>query len=417
MQSTTLEIAYTESTMGRASIIEAYIQQLLAWDQPITPSALKAIAQQFGITEGELAAIDLKVENHLTRSHNYLDIGNLNSAIDELVQASTLDPINVEVLSTLADLYYQRYQRESHLSDRQQTLLVAKRCVELYPNNKKALALLKRLKRTAGYQVVSRQQRPKIFAVIELLQQITDPGYVLWWTKNKLSGVHDLTAEAASRVPSPPPPSPATTSKLTFFAMYMAAASLVFVGVSRVSGFSQPSPNAIISNASFFNDKGAANPEAVDDIASVPVFDPGPNIPVTFHHPGLFIEPRLSRLGEYDGADYYKLHGLVINDSGQEVRKLNLKLELLDGNGVAIATINQSTIGNSSIRPGDTQPFELFHKITPDLIRVRVSVTDIEQVVDNKPYDPPISDNYSLGSRLPSSGELISRSEAPSEAD
>ena len=38
--------------MGRASIIEAYIQRLLAWNKPITPAILKAIAAAMGITQG-----------------------------------------------------------------------------------------------------------------------------------------------------------------------------------------------------------------------------------------------------------------------------------------------------------------------------------------------------------------------------
>lgn len=116
--------------MGRASIIEAYIQLLLAWDKPITPEDLKAMAKEVGITTGELSAIRVKVQNHLNRSRRHLDIGNLNGAIDEIVQASNLDPVNPNVLSLLAELYYQRYQQESNLADRQQTLLVAKRCVD-----------------------------------------------------------------------------------------------------------------------------------------------------------------------------------------------------------------------------------------------------------------------------------------------
>lgn len=404
--------------MGRASIIEAYIQLLLAWDKPISPENLKAIAQEVGITTGELSAIRVKVQNHLNRSRRHLDIGNLNSAIDEIVQASNLDPINPNVLSTLAELYYQRYEQESNLADRQQTLLIAKRCVELYPNNKKALALLKRLKRSTGYQIVSRQKRPKIFTLIEIAQQVTDPENVLWWAKSKLGGVQGLTAEAASRMPNPTP-STASASKLTFFALYMAAAGMVFVGVARVSGLTNSTPNAIVSNANLFNEQGAANAQALDNLTSVPVFDPGPNIPVFFNHPGLYIEPRLSRLGEYDGSDYYKLHGVLINDSGQEVKKLNLQLELLDGNGVAIATVNQSTINNDSIRPGETQPFELFQKITPNLISVRVSVTDIEQLVNNKPDKPYIPDNFTLDASSPEGPdkELISSTQDPNARD
>lgn len=390
--------------MGRASIIEAYIQQLLAWDQPITPEALHAMAQELGITAGELAAIDLKVNNHLVCSRRHLNAGNLSSAIDELVQASNLAPVNNEVLNTLASLFYQRYQKENNLSDRQQTLLIAERCVELYPQDKSAQALLKRLNKAGGYQVVSRQQRPQVFTLIDQFQKITDPGDAIWWTQATLTHVYNLTARVTRQLPSPaslvPKPSPTTKDKVSFFVGYMAVASLAFVGVSRLMGFSSPTPNAIISNANLFSREGAANPKTVDDLVSIPIFDPGPNIPVTFRHPGLFMEPRLSRLGEYDGADYYKFHGVLINDSGQEVRKLDLKVELLDGDGEAIATINQAAVSNNSIGPGGTHPFELFHKITPDLIRVRVSVIDIEQVVGNKPYEPPIPRDFSLGSQL-----------------
>ncbi|MEM6254679.1 MAG: hypothetical protein AAF821_17330 [Cyanobacteria bacterium P01_D01_bin.156] len=393
--------------MGRASIIEAYIQQLLAWDQPITPDVLNTIAQELGITAGELAAIKLKVQNHLERSRSYRDVDNFNSAIDELVQASNLDPVNADVLNALAELYYQRYQKESNLLDRQQTRLIANRCVELYPNDKDALALLKRLKRKAGYHTGSRQQRPPIFALIDQFQQSTNPKHLLELAQATLVTVRNLASD--TRRP--------TVSKLAVLVGGMATVGVVFIGGNRLPGGVRPTPKAI--NSSFLSAKGAVDLDAVDDLLSVPVFDPGPNIPVTFQYPGLFLEPRLSRLGEYDGADYYKLHGLLINDSGQEVRKLDLKLELLDGDGVPIATINQTTISNNSIRPGDIQPFELFHKITPNLIQVRVSVTDIEQVVDNKPYNPPIPNNFSLGSWLPEGhhSQLISRGEDMTTVD
>ena len=54
----------------------------------------------------------------------------------------------------------------------------------------------------------------------------------------------------------------------------------------------------------------------------------------------------------------------------------------MDGDGDPISTIQQVAITNTgtSIRPGATQSFNLFHKITPALISVRVSVVDIEQL-------------------------------------
>ena len=128
--------------MGCASIIEAYIQQLLAWNKPITPAILRAIAKEVGITQGELEAIRVRVQAHLTRSHSYQEFGHLDKAINELTQAQALDPTNKEVLSTLADTYNLRYNQDSRGADKQQALRIAQRCLVLWPNDREALALV-----------------------------------------------------------------------------------------------------------------------------------------------------------------------------------------------------------------------------------------------------------------------------------
>lgn len=347
--------------MGRASIIEAYIQRLLAWKQPITPSILAEIAAEVGITKGELEAINLKVKNHLARGNSYGETGDFDRAIEHLTQASALNPVNLDVLHSLAYLYNLRYNQDSNLADQQQALSIAKRCVELDPQDKEALTLVSCLENTARSPKVSRQTKPNIFILIGFLENIFSLAKLSRRTKTKIA-VIILFLQQPVKLP--------TKELFTQLATAVVAGGVAVVGLSLTGGqppiFSSPAP------------------ETSETSASAPVFDPGPNIPVMFNHPGLLIEPRLSRLGDYDGEDYYKLHGIVINDSGQEVRKLNLKIELLDGDGVPISTINQVAVTNDIIRPGDTESFNLFHKSTAALISVRVSVVDIEQVVEGE---------------------------------
>ena len=359
--------------MARASIIEAYIQRLLAWNQPVTQSTLKTIAADVGITQGELDAINLKVEAHIARGLNHWEFGHLDSAIDELTQARALDPINLEVLHALADIYNLRYQQDSSLAYCKQALLVAQRCVELKPNDKEALALVKELKPNAGSQPLSRQTKPNIFILIGFLEKVLSPKKISRRTKTKIA-VLILFLQQPVNLPRV---AASTTSVMAILTAGVAAATVSMGGLERIPGFSNSGPDTVVSETD------AADKSAAPDKASTPAnaFDPGPNIPVVFDHPGLLIEPRLSRLGEYEGEDYYKLHGIVINDSGQEVRMLKLKVEMLDGDGVAISTIDQVAVTDNDviIWPGDTHSFNLFHKITPALISVRVSVTDIEQ--------------------------------------
>ncbi|MEM9266624.1 MAG: FxLYD domain-containing protein [Cyanobacteria bacterium P01_F01_bin.13] len=340
--------------MGSASIIEAYIQQLIALKQPITPSILQAIADDVGITKSELDAINLEVQSHLTRGHDYIELGYLDRAIDEFTQATELDPVNLEILHTLASLYTQRYNLDSSTADRQQALLISRRCLELKPNDKEAQALVKSLGRTASSQAISQQGKPNIFILIGFLENIFRPDQLSRRTKTKIA----LLIVFLQQPIHPLTPAQWAMPMLAIVTGGMAAIGFGLTG-DRLPLFSKSLP---------------------DTVVEAPAFDPGPNIPVTFNYPGLLIEPRLSRLGEYDGGDYYKLHGIVINDSGQEVRKLSLKVELLDGDGDAIATIDQVAVNNAIIPPGDTRAFQLFQKITPELIRVHVSVTDIEQV-------------------------------------
>ncbi|MEM1253159.1 MAG: hypothetical protein AAGI69_12045 [Cyanobacteria bacterium P01_H01_bin.21] len=358
--------------MGRASIIEAYIQRLLAWNKPITPAILKAIANEMGITQGELDAINLKVKAHLTRGRNFVEFGCLDNAIDELNQAKSLNPADLEVLRTLAEIHNLRYTEENSLADREYGLLIAQRCLELKPNDKEALALIKSLERDADPKDVARQTKPNIFLLIGFLEVLFNPKKISRLTKTRIALLvlflgHTFRQQKRSRW---------TPQSLVVLTGGVAAVAIGWANIDRFPIFSDSASETVM----------AADAEL--EVESE--FDPGPNVPVTFSHPGLFIEPRLSRLGEYKGEPYYKFYGVVINDSGQAIRKLALKVELLDGNGNPISTLNEATVteGEARIGHGDARPLRVFHRITPELISVRVSVTDIEQVVGQAANSP-----------------------------
>ncbi|MEM8611326.1 MAG: hypothetical protein AAGF93_04850 [Cyanobacteria bacterium P01_H01_bin.105] len=383
--------------MGRASIIEAYIQQLLAWNKPITSSIIKAIAEEIGITQGELDAIKHKVQSHLARSHNYREFDDLDRAINELNQAQALDPVNGEVLYTLAETYSQRYHQDSRVADKQQALMTAKRCVDLWPNDKDALTLVHSLEGNQMPAVAALQTKPNIFILIGFLENVFSPKKISRRTKTKIALlILFLQQPVQLSVPS-------ISQKIALVMGGVAAVGIGFIGVDRLPGVSNSVLDSVLGST-FSESKDAADLK-IDDADAPNTFDPGPNVPVAFNHPGLLIEPRMSRLGKYNGDAYYKLHGIVINDSGQEVLKLNLKVELLDGDGEPISTINQVSVTGTDtiIRPGDTRSFRLFHKITPNLISVRVSVLDIEQVVELAPDELPAAP----GSRLKSIGSEI----------
>ncbi|MEM1240649.1 MAG: hypothetical protein AAGI45_12475 [Cyanobacteria bacterium P01_H01_bin.26] len=379
-QSTPKAIAKTEQIMSLASVIEAYTQRLLAWEKPITPTVLKAIADEVGITAGELASISQTVQTHLARGLDYLELGQFEQAINELNQAKALEPVNLEVLHALADTYSQRYAQTNRGADKHQAMLIAKRCVQLSPGDKKALTLKKHLERVDAPQNITGSTKPNFFLLIFFLENIFTLARLSRRAKTKIA-VLILFLQQPVTLPQLPGWVSLKTALVTGGIVSLGIGA---VGVENLRAFSDPALSTLIP--------GWTAPEASGPVDIIPggKFDPGPNIPVKFEHPGLLIEPKLSRLGEYDGEAYYKFYGAVINDSGQEVRKLNLKVEFLDGDGVAIATLNETTLteGDAIIRHGDTRSFRLFHKITPELISVRVSVVEIEQVVGWVPRSP-----------------------------
>ena len=360
--------------MDRDRIIEAYIQRLLAWEKPVTPDTLAAISKEVGITPAEMHAVRRQAKAHFARGRNYVQFGCLNDAIEEMTQATSLDPLNLDILHSLANAYNLRYNRESESEDRQRALTVAKRCVELKPNDKEALVLISFLEHTSANTQAKLSQ----------------------WTRQKVAAV----------------------------AGGCAALGLGLFGVSRLPLFSAPpaplgpAPGTVVPGSAIYDSAGAADEAtaAAAVTASTAAFDLSSDVdvPVEFDYPGLVLEARSSELGDFEDEVYYQLRGVFINASDQEFRTLELAVEFLDGD-TAIATKTQTAIGpeDAILRPGDTYAFNLIQKTTSELDTVRLKVTTLEQATARNTYVPPTPINYSWGSVRSDvlSFELASRSE------
>ncbi|MEM7067071.1 MAG: hypothetical protein AAF572_28400 [Cyanobacteria bacterium P01_B01_bin.77] len=357
--------------MDRDRIIEAYIQRLLAWEKPVNQDTLAAISKEVGITPAEMHAVRRQAQAHFTRGRNYIEFGVLNEAIDELTQAMALDPLNLTILHCLANAYNLRYNREQEPADRQKALLVAKRCVELKPNDKEALVLISFLEHTPA----------------------NDEQKVFQWTKQKIGVV----------------------------AGGVVTVGLGLMGLSRLPVFSQPpvllgpAPGTIVPGSAIYESSTPGTSRQEAPVAADIDLSADVEIPVNFEYPGIVLEARLSQVGDYEDAVYYQLHGIFINAGDQEIRQLALKVEFLDQNNVAIAANDTEAIGISDaiIRPGDTHAFNLLQKVTSDLSTVQLSVTTLEQALARNTYVPPTPINYGWDSLEPEtiSFELASRSE------
>lgn len=315
--------------MGRDRIIEQYIQRLLEWEDPVTAETLSALAAEAGLGPEELAAVQKKAQEHLERGRNYLDFDRLDDAIDELTQATTLDPLNFESLQSLTYAYDQRYGKQKHPADKEQAIALAKRCLELKPSDEDAVILISSLEQ----DVNGRHRLLWLGLAIGVIAIGFKPVMDIITTRSEVAQLTQaIDPEAPAAVPAP------TNS--------------------------------------------AADTSAAD-------------IPIQFEQPGLTLDPRQSRLDNYEDASYYTLQAVLLNTSDQEIDALQLQIEYLDDAGNAIATDSKDAIAdnNATVRPGDHHAFDLIQKTTPDLASIRLSVTTLDQV--------PAPETYAAATPIP----------------
>lgn len=326
--------------MGRDRIIEDYIQRLSNSKEPFTADTLSKLAKEVGLEPDDIAAVKQQSQAHLEHGRDYFYFNCLDEAIDELTQAITLDPLNFEGLQTLAYVYDQRYGKQKNSADKNQALALAKRCRELRPDDKDAVALISSLEHEADnrHRLIWLALAPVVMIV----------GFIAMVNlMSTRSQVEQLTQDG---VPTDLAPADRET-----------------------------------------------NSQADGDPASAM------EIPITFEQVDLTLEPRQSRLDNYKESSYYTLQGVLLNTGKQDIEALQLQVEYLDKDGVVIATENKDAIAqeDATVRPGDTHAFDLIYKTTSDLAEVRLSATTLDQVLAPDNYEQAIPLDYTWDAQKP----------------
>lgn len=138
-----------QSPSLRNQTIENYIQRVTELSQlgQKIPSdeELNQIASELGITEQEISSAKKQSEAHYIRAQGYFSLRHWNDAIDELQEAVTFNPINLEMLHLLALSHFGRWQEKHQRQDIQQIKMRIKQCLEIQPNHENSLNLLSSL--------------------------------------------------------------------------------------------------------------------------------------------------------------------------------------------------------------------------------------------------------------------------------
>ncbi|MEO0540707.1 MAG: hypothetical protein AAFZ80_07560 [Cyanobacteria bacterium P01_A01_bin.105] len=120
------------------------------------------------------------------------------------------------------------------------------------------------------------------------------------------------------------------------------------------------------------------------------------DIPLQFEDATLGIEPRLSRLNNYDERSFYKLQAVLLNQGQTELVSLNLKVEYLGAAGQVILEDSAAVLRDSEapLRPGDTQSVYLIKETPPNLAALRLTVTTRDQLPAPAAYDASPAVDY-----------------------
>lgn len=357
--------------------IETYIERLLAWKEPITAQTLDQLATEIGLSPDDMAAIHKQAQDHLSRGKNYIDFDCFDEAIEELTQAASLDPLNLEILQTLAAAHEGRYQKNKKTADKTAAIQTAKRCLDVAPDDVTATKLIASL------------DTPKKSPF-----------------KSVLGGVGTLLLVVGVYGSKP-------IIKMLFSSNSSPTIDIELDIPERDLNLDDILPDSAASSAPQATETTTDTPGGGNNAIENP---PEVDIPVIFEQPGLTIEPRLSRLSNYDDSSFYKLQGVLVNESDQEIDSLRLQVDYLDNAGNVL--LSDSTMAldthEGMMRPGDHHAFDLIKQINPTFTQLRLSVTTVDQLPAPASYPAAQSLDYIWPSAKQSPGikfELTRRRE------
>ncbi len=110
--------------------------------QRIDEAMMKDIALSLGMSEDEIMQARAEGAARKERAVSLRQRGLIKDAIDELEQASSWNPLDVEVLTMLADCYVRRGRAEQSAADLEKGRQLALQVLQIAPGNREAPQIL-----------------------------------------------------------------------------------------------------------------------------------------------------------------------------------------------------------------------------------------------------------------------------------
>lgn len=111
-------------------------------DHIVDEATMKAIALELGMTEDDILAARAEGQARKERARGLRQRGLIDDAITELEQASAWNPLDVEVLTMLADCYVRRGRKSKSVEDMEKGRQLALQALKVAPADREAPQIL-----------------------------------------------------------------------------------------------------------------------------------------------------------------------------------------------------------------------------------------------------------------------------------
>jgi tetratricopeptide (TPR) repeat protein len=111
-------------------------------DHVVDEATMKAIALELGMTEEDILKARAEGQAMKERARGLRQRGLIDDAITELDQASAWNPLDVEILTMLADCYVRRGRKQKSAADLEKGRQIALQALKVAPGNREAPQIL-----------------------------------------------------------------------------------------------------------------------------------------------------------------------------------------------------------------------------------------------------------------------------------
>jgi tetratricopeptide (TPR) repeat protein len=130
-------------------LIKNYLLRVVAFKDSllgnITNADLERIATDMGLSSADLQLLNATAENHLKRGDTYLNLQKWEDALNEYLQAHSLQPLNSQFTARLAHYYLEKYTKTKQKKDLYAAEQWAKQTLQISANHTESIQILQKV--------------------------------------------------------------------------------------------------------------------------------------------------------------------------------------------------------------------------------------------------------------------------------